>query len=738
MNHQTRCRLSSVGVALVAATILAQDGPVRDAGPLVLTPTVSTLDAPELTPTVYGLMRQNAYIDWTLIGPGPTAGQDAAYLFTSIVREESIEGETPVFAFINLADGAITSIYPGSKIKVRESKPALDLDAVAVRKDAAMEMEAPAAEMTTSWVWERAISGARASSNAIYLGTDVSERAKPMLLRFFPRDNRFEELTTLSQPAVGMAVLDGMLWYLTRDGALYTYDDIGGPEQRARLPASTGPCQGLFADQAGTLYTKSAQYPFRIMALQRMGQGVKVIPLLADKSIESAVFHDSLPGPWGELVLKEAGGHFRTERVLFKDGQATVFKGKPDESALAAKRGYEIDIDYNEEPLRMGIRRGAGEWTYYPIVFDRTGRDKLKELCPGPDGKYLYGAGWPVAWIWRFDPETGRYTILGRHYVFYEMLPWKDELWVCGYWGIKLLRWHTEEPFTFDYPRHYEKKTYPGNTSPWGDKDVSNPRLVCKFRYLKKLNVRRPGGMAIGPDGFAYVGGRTPAVEYFESRYGGAVSWYDPETETIGQIREPFLHHSVRDVCRAGDRYIAAAASDYMCMFEPLPTNYSRGKFVLYDTVAKTVALDISPLDAPYSYCEEGVSGRVVVAASHAGKYAGDGVRTAFFIFDVAQMRVTHVIRLPIKANWAEYNVLPFQKGPDDKIYFYGADSNGVALFRIDSVSGAVEPVMRAKGMTDVATYNVPGAPFAFFKDRLYFGVNALMSVPLSTVMGGK
>jgi hypothetical protein len=341
-----------------------------------------------------------------------------------------------------------------------------------------------------------------------------------------------------------------------------------------------------------------------------------------------------------------------------------------------------------------------------------------------------------VAWIWRFEPKTGEWRTLGRHYVFYEMHRWKDELWVCGYWGIKLLRWHPEDPWTFDYSRHYFQKTYSANSSPWGDKGVSNPRLVCKFRYLKKLYVRRPGGMTIGPDGLAYVGARTPAVEYFDSRYGGAINWYDPETETIGQIREPFLHHSVRDVCNAGDRYVAAACSAYICMYEPLPEDFSRGKFVLYDTRTKEIVLDASPLDAPLSYAEQGEPGRVVVAGARPGKYAADGVKTALFIFDANQMRVTHVIRAPFAVRWAEYNVLNYLRGPDNKVYFYAQDDDGVALMRIDSVTGKVEPVLRGRHITDVRVYNVLGAPFAFFQDRVYFGAQHLVSVPLQTVIG--
>ena len=108
----------------------------------------------------------------------------------------------------------------------------------------------------------------------------------------------------------------------------------------------------------------------------------------------------------------------------------------------------------------------------------------------------------------------------------------------------------------------------------------------------------------------------------------------------------------------------------------------------------------------------------------------------AFCLFDVKKMRVTHVVRAPFMVRFAEYNLLPFERGPDKKIYFYGADRYGVALFRIDSVTGVIEPVLRAKGITDVAPNNNKGSPFTFMDDRVYFGVYDLLSLPLETVTG--
>jgi hypothetical protein len=571
----------------------------------------------------------------------------------------------------------------------------------------------------------------------VFLGTSAGgQSAAPCaILAYDPRKDCFQEIVHVPSPPTGLAFVDDTLCVLGADGTVRTHGDAVGLETLGRISKDNVEASSLVPDDTNWLYTRLGPPPYRLLAIRVENDRLNCAPLLPDATFEKVSFHENLPAPWCEVVVRR-GGHFTTERYALRGGQATPLTGAPDAMALAKRRGYELQVDWAVRPLEIGVRNPGQDWKRFPLVFGRASWDNITSLVLGPDGKYVYGAGWPTAWIWRFDPETGRFRMLGHDYVWYEMRPWKDEIWVTGYWGIKFMRWRPEEPWTFHYERHYVHKRYPYETSPWGDKDASNPRLVCKFRYLKQLQVRRPAGLVITDQGHLYTGGHTPAVEYFSSRYGGVINWYEPETETIGQIREPFLHHSVRDMCRAGPNHAAAVASQYVGPFDPLPENHSPGKFVVIDTRTRNVVLDCSPLDAPLFFCEEGVPGRVVVSGA-AGKYAGDGIRDTLFIFDVTAMRVTHVVRLPVRVRWKEYdNTLRFERGPDQRVYFYGQDDAGVALCRVDSRTGQVVPVLRGHHVTDVQTYNNPGAHFAFCGDRVYFGAQHLVSLPVGQVTG--
>lgn len=696
--------------------------------PIVTTVRFSSTDAPKVTPTDHGQTGQNAQVNWSVVAAGPTAGHDALYFFTVKLRIDTAQ-PTPLMSALDLATGKLREVYPGDRIKVKmKGGGGLDL----------MD-EGVVTTMNTAWSWGRPACGARGPKSTLYLGTRFegsgSAHGRNALLAYDARENVFEELARLGAEPVAMTWQRRRLWLITADGKVYNYSTLDGLRPIGRLDAAPREMRGLFSDDKGFLYAAFGPPPYKLQALRVTSESVSARRLLPDLQIEQIDFHENVPAPWCRVAVLEKG-HVMVQRWQLYDGKATRIEGRPDESRLVKQRGYELAVDWDLHPLRVGVRAPGGEWKHYPIRFERAAWDTIRTLRGGPRGRYLYGAGWPTAWVWRFDPRTGQFRMLGRHYNIYEMHTWRDEMWATAYYGIKFMRWHTEEPWTYDETRHWANKSIPMHGSPWGDKDTSNPRMVCRFRYLKRLFVRRSGGMVVTPDGKCYIGARTPAVEYWRSRYGGAVNWYDQATETIGQIRGPFLHHSVRDMCAAGPRHVAVAASQYISLYEPLPKDFSSGKFCLVDTRTQKVVLDISPLDAPLSYCEEGEPGRVV-ACGYPGRYGGEGIRAALFIFDVARMRVTHVVRLPFKVVWTEYdNLLRFERGPDKRIYFYGRDDKGVALLRIDSRTAKVEPVLRGHNLTDVAGYVNVGASFCFFQDRVYFGAKRLVSLPVKTVIG--
>ena len=711
---------ATVSMLLLAAA-------AEEPAPSVVTAACTSADAPVVEARMHGRAGQNVSIRWRLLANGPAAGTDALYIFSGDASYGRMdEHKTPFMSQMDLRNGSIRNFFANTRLKWLERAV-----------DDMMGDKGEDQIVQANWGWGSPLCGVRGEAGELLIG--AGDEKSGAVLKYQPARDLFEHHVRLPQAPAAICLAQGVLWSLAADGSLCRVDDIAFEGERTverlgRLaPDKTNKRRALrvlASDKSEHLYAATGPAPFQLFAVAAAGAKLQVKRLFAGRPLAALQLHAGEGEPWCSLRFEgeDAPRFFR-----LRGGVAKKLEQRP---ALAVKtrHGNTVRLLMSRLPPSVSVVDKAGKEKVLPIVFENVAYDNIKVLHADPANNVLYGTGWPVSNIWRFDPATGAMTKLGKHYVIYEMHQWGDEIWMAGYFGIKFMRWRPDQPWTFDYSKHYYKKRYPGNSSPWGDKGVSNPRLVCKFRYLKKHLCRRPGGMTIAPDGRAYVGARTPPVRYLESRYGGALNWYDPESETIGQIREPFLHHSVRDVCSGGERYVAAVASTYISPYEPLPEDFSHGKFVLYDTKDKKVVLESSPLDTPLSYCEEGEPGRIVVVG-YAGKYRGEGVRGAFFIFDVNEMRVTHVIRTPFKVRWAEYNVLPFVRGPDRKIYFYGSDQHGAALFRIDSRDGKIEPVLRGRHITDVATYNNKGAAFAFLGDRVYFGCKALVSVPLATVM---
>ena len=111
----------------------------------------------------------------------------------------------------------------------------------------------------------------------------------------------------------------------------------------------------------------------------------------------------------------------------------------------------------------------------------------------------------------------------------------------------------------------------------------------CHFPIFQRAEYPCPNGFALGGDGRFYAGGHDAAHMFMlhspsrmeGTRYCGALCWYDPQTETIGVERGPFLHHVVTHICAVGDDYIAMVAKADANPFDPRP-DHSEGKFALF------------------------------------------------------------------------------------------------------------------------------------------------------------
>jgi hypothetical protein len=263
--------------------------------------------------------------------------------------------------------------------------------------------------------------------------------------------------------------------------------------------------------------------------------------------------------------------------------------------------------------------------------------------------------------------------------------------------------------------------------------------MVCRFRYLKELKCRRTSGLVIDRNDTAWIGGRTPPVNYPHPgggvRFSGAISWYDSRTETIGAIREPFLHYSLRDLALAGKDHVLGVATLYPVPYDPLPENAPRGKIVVINVDTRQPVLDIAPTGAGCFYAAETDDGKVVIFSRPSEKITDKPHGGIFMIFDAAEMRVTDMVVTPLYISWGEYSVLPFKKGPDNKIYFYGKDKDGTALFRFNAQTCAVEPVLSNREVCSSHMSTASAAWYAFAKDRVYFAGKKLYSLPLKAVL---
>jgi len=158
------------------------------------------------------------------------------------------------------------------------------------------------------------------------------------------------------------------------------------------------------------------------------------------------------------------------------------------------------------------------------------------------------------------------------------------------------------------------------------------------------------------------------------------------------------------------------------------------GHLYIFDTQTHKFVHKSSPPKSKVRYIEEGPDGLVLGYASGGG---GTNHGSRIFVFDTHSMRTTRIIRMPWTVQHSQYaSPVRFERGPDKRIYFYGSDDYGTALFRVDGLAGEVDAVARGKGITDVSQYGVNGATFVFAPKSIFFGGLHLVSVPLENITG--
>jgi hypothetical protein len=727
MNSTSRFFSAVRYIAIGLAFFSALSAACRAAEPDLLTSSVGSADAPLISNvTVHTSGRQNIRFEWSAFGPGSDGGPAVLFGLSTPRDDHADPRYSPLMVLCDLSSGKLSPFYRAAvdSGKAGRKRPPGDFSAT-----------------TSIWCWGTPV-GAVGVESSFLIGARglAEEKVAPALIRFDPERGIYEELIALPADPCALFLFEGEPHVLLADGKIFKRDALTGEIlEVVRLKKSFRYVREIRHAGDGAFHAVTGRGPYQLVRFSLNGDAS--VLRLTDGTVEDLELVDSAEKQLLRAVLYEPGkGAFRAGYEV-SGSNARRLPEVPECIRRDPQSGMLVRFDLDHIPPRIRVAGDGPESPWHQILVDRAFHDGLKSIRASRDGRYIYTGGWPVAWFCRFDTKTGEFRKIARHYNIYEMQLWNDEIWMTAYYGQKLLRYRPDQPWTFDTTRHIMKKRFPHTSSPWGDKDVSNPRLVCRFRYFKKLYARRTSGLVIDRRDTAWVGSRTPPVRYISnhgSRCSGAINWYDPHKEMIGQIREPFVHYALRDMCSAGPDHVLGVSQLYSIPYEPLPENAPRGKISLVNIDSREVVQQIAPTGASMTYAEEAEPGKVVIF-SRASKTVSDKPhRGIMLVYDVNEKRVTHMVLMPLYIGWGEYNVLYFERGPDRKIYFYGRDGNGTALFRFDSATCKVEPVLRHKMITESASYNNNGAYFAFAGDRVYFCARELVSVPIETVVGGK
>ena len=225
---------------------------------------------------------------------------------------------------------------------------------------------------------------------------------------------------------------------------------------------------------------------------------------------------DRKPG-FGQVVRGADGNAYGTclgKTYRLRDGGATVIDSLP---AVMAR-------------TRLKDGRNMEDPGTYP------GRElPIFRLAEGPDGK-VYGSSVLPEYLLRFDPAEPKPVTMGLipGAEAYSMLTAHDKLFIASYTGATLQVYDPKQEFKPGQARTNNPSFY-GSTAPEQD---------------------RPYDIAEGSDGRIYMA-CVPSYGHF----GGALSWYDPKTDTVEHVPTPVKDQALASVCALPNGLLACGTS---------------------------------------------------------------------------------------------------------------------------------------------------------------------------------
>ena len=287
----------------------------------------------------------------------------------------------------------------------------------------------------------------------------------------------------------------------------------------------------------------------------------------------------------------------------------------------------------------------SGEPDWRGASIPVTGSDiEITRLAVLADGRLVLATG-PYGNVHLFDPKTDRFEMLaspaGRN--VYDLAEIDGKIMFAGYPNGVL-----------------------------GRIDEGVARLIGEWH--SSIQSKHTKFIAKGADGRIYSGNHNE-----RESTGGALGWYDPGDGSFSGI--PFPHDDCEWMTSAKDGRYIVYLSDFTYVPSKSEINNRNGKVIVFDTSAKKVIQEFSPLD-------DGSAG--VAVETEPGIILGIGKDKKVPMLYLANIETGETLqKVPLAGPAARQISL----GPDGKVYFFVQDN----LSRVDPKSLQFETVGPAK-----------------------------------------
>jgi len=186
---------------------------------------------------------------------------------------------------------------------------------------------------------------------------------------------------------------------------------------------------------------------------------------------------------------------------------------------------------------------------------------------------------------------------------------------------------------------------------------------------------------AKGADGNLYFGG-----QWMRDGNGGGLAWYNPNTQEMGGLSEPFLNYAIQHLCAVNNgRYIAIST---VCVTSADGYKPNSAKIFIFDTKSKKI---INTLD-PMADLNGKVSGQIIgVDKDHIVGLTSDPdtyLNTYIYRINIISGKLDFrfkVLRKGFEANFAIGNTIAFNDDGDVVTWLGGY------VVKIDPLTGDIE-----------------------------------------------